>query len=229
MRTWAWIVILLYAAILSGVALALAALAVEDVPGQAIGVIVVSWVAVMAACQAGLLLVPVRVHTRRPVTKRHLFWPAAVAILSCIAMAVGMFLAAWETIAHSHLEGGRSEQILFYAGLGIGTIWIVWAFLFGFYTGGRQPATFMSRTAKFLVAGSILELLVAVPTHVIARARDYCCAGWLTVWGLGLGASVMLFAFGPGALALFVRRYQAVKKPAAGSDNEPTPEARTDV
>ena len=31
MRTWAWIVILLYAAILSGVALALAALAVEDV------------------------------------------------------------------------------------------------------------------------------------------------------------------------------------------------------
>jgi hypothetical protein len=235
MRKWAWVVILLYVAILSGIAVALASLAVKDVPGDAIGVIVVSWVAIMAACQAGLLVVPLRVHSRRPITKRHLFWPVTVAVLSCIAMAVGMFLAAWETIAHSDLAGRDAEQMLFYTGLGIVAVWIVWAFIFGFYTGGRQPATFISRTTRFLIGGSILELLVAVPTHVIARARNYCCAGWLTVWGLGLGASVMLFAFGPGVFALFVRRYHALKRPAAPDhaelqrDTEPANEAPPDV
>ena len=220
MRKWAWVVILLYAAILSGIVVVLASLAVEDVPGDAIAVIVVLWVAMMAACQAGLLVVPVRVHSRRPVTRRHLFWPVTVAVLSCVAMAVGMFLAALETITNASLEGKDPGQMLFYTGLVISAAWIVWAFIFGFYTGGRQPATFMSRTTRFLIGGSILELLVAVPTHVIARAKNYCCAGWLTVWGLGLGVSVMLFAFGPGVFALFVRRYHALKRPAAPNHAE---------
>lgn len=211
MRKWALVVILLYAVIVSGIVAALATVGVEDVPACTAGVVAVIWVTVMVACQAGLLVVPVRIHSRRPVTKRHMVWPVMVAILSCVAMAGGMFLAAWETIDNLRLENARIRELTFYAGLGVGAVWIVWAFLFGFYTGGREPKTFMGRTTRFLLAGSILELLVAVPTHVIARAKDYCCAGWWTVWGLGLGASVMLFAFGPGVLALFIRRYQAVK------------------
>ncbi|MBI5724408.1 MAG: hypothetical protein HZA50_10655 [Planctomycetes bacterium] len=169
---------------------------------------------IMVLCQIGLLVVPVRLQGHRPVTRRHLIWPALIAIFSLIAMGIGAGMAVWETA--TKLEKGNIW--LFSCSAGVGGLWIIWAFLFGFYTGGRDPQTFMRRLVRFLVAGSILELLVAVPTHVIARMRDYCCAGFLTVWGLGLGASVMLLAFGPGVFMLFVRRWQAIKRPPADRD-----------
>jgi hypothetical protein len=65
-----------------------------------------------------------------------------------------------------------------------------------------------------LLAGSILELLIAVPTHIIARWRNYCCAGFMTFWGLVTGLSVLLFAFGPGMFILFVRRLHSVTPPS---------------
>jgi hypothetical protein len=51
-------------------------------------------------------------------------------------------------------------------------------------------------------------LLIAVPTHIVARCRDYCCAGFMTFLGLTMGVSVMLFAFGPALLFLFAERWK---------------------
>jgi hypothetical protein len=71
-----------------------------------------------------------------------------------------------------------------------------------------EPRDFVSRLCKSLLKGSILELLVAVPTHIVARCRDYCCAGAMTFVGLTLGMSVMLFSFGPGIFFLFAARWR---------------------
>jgi len=57
-------------------------------------------------------------------------------------------------------------------------------------------------------AGSILELLIAVPTYVVARYRDYCCGGFITFVGLAMGAAVMLFAYGPAVFYLFAERWK---------------------
>jgi hypothetical protein len=212
MKKWALLVILLYGIIITVICLVLAGLAVKvPVNDPLVETIIAIWVASTVLCQAGLLIVPVRLAGRRPVTRRHLAWPILVAILSFTAMAVGMFLALWEFF--TELEPG----IPWVQGLlatGVAALWIGWGVLFGFYTRNCTPDMFMGRLVRFLLAGSILELLVAVPTHVIARARDYCCAGYLTVWGLGLGISVMLFAFGPGVFLLFVRRWQSLQRPA---------------
>jgi hypothetical protein len=59
-----------------------------------------------------------------------------------------------------------------------------------------------------MLRGSILELLVAVPTHIVARSRDYCCAGFMTFIGLSLGISVMLFSYGPAVFFLYVDRWR---------------------
>jgi hypothetical protein len=66
----------------------------------------------------------------------------------------------------------------------------------------------VSRQCRYLLRGSILELLVAVPTHIVARYRNYCCAGFLTFVGIAFGVSVMLFSFGPGVFFLFVQRWK---------------------
>jgi len=65
-----------------------------------------------------------------------------------------------------------------------------------------------------------LELLVAVPSHVIVRRRDDCCAPMGTFWGITTGISVMLLCFGPGVFFLFVERFQKLK-PRSNSTEPP--------
>ena len=115
------------------------------------------------------------------------------------------------TVAATKALTGSSMQVV--AAAIVGAVWAIWAFVFAFYTirGGRQ--NFMKRLVRSLIAGSIFELLVAVPAHVLARARGYCCAGFGTFWGIAAGISVMLFAFGPAVFVLFARRYGDLRRP----------------
>ena len=75
---------------------------------------------------------------------------------------------------------------------------------------GRQAGSpdWMTRLCRLLFKGSILELLIAVPTHIVARYRNYCCAGFMTFIGLAMGISVMLFAYGPAVFFLFAERWK---------------------
>ena len=70
----------------------------------------------------------------------------------------------------------------------------------------------MTRAVNWLLRGSVAELLVAVPTHVIVRRRDDCCAPAATFWGIVTGLSVLLLAFGPGVYFLFARRAAALRR-----------------
>jgi len=87
-------------------------------------------------------------------------------------------------------------------------LWAVWSM--AFYRAGRNAAAtdVITRQCRYLLKGSILELLVAVPTHIVARGRDYCCAGVLTFLGIAFGVGVMLFSFGPGVFFLFAARWK---------------------
>ena len=87
-------------------------------------------------------------------------------------------------------------------------IWGLWSFVFVRISRQTQPADFVSRLCGWLFRGSILELLIAVPTHIVARYRNYCCAGFMTFIGLTMGISVMLFSFGPAVYFLYVKRWR---------------------
>ena len=96
-----------------------------------------------------------------------------------------------------------------WAGIGAGVgIWCVWAIMFYRASHGGEPRDLISRQCRLMLRGSILELLIAVPTHIVARYRDYCCAGFMTFIGLTMGVSVMLFAYGPAVFFLFVERWK---------------------
>ena len=59
---------------------------------------------------------------------------------------------------------------------------------------------------------------IAVPTHIVARSRDYCCAGFMTFFGLTMGISVMLFAFGPAVFFLYIDRWRRLHPENRTSD-----------
>ena len=89
--------------------------------------------------------------------------------------------------------------------------WIIWAVIFRSFAKSDDPDALLKRITRWLLRGSILELLVAVPSHVIVRRRDDCCAPLGTFWGIATGISVMLLCFGPGVFFLFVERCRRLK------------------
>lgn len=84
--------------------------------------------------------------------------------------------------------------------------WVVWAVIF--YRVQRESADVVSRAVAWLLRGSVLELLIAVPAHVIVRRRQDCSAPVATNFGITSGIAIMLLAFGPSVLLLFKKRME---------------------
>jgi hypothetical protein len=82
--------------------------------------------------------------------------------------------------------------------------WLVWGVLFYLYF--RNSAAVTTRTVSWLLKGSVLELLIAVPCHVWVRRRGDCSAPMATSFGIVTGIAVMLLAFGPSVLLLYKKR-----------------------
>jgi hypothetical protein len=82
--------------------------------------------------------------------------------------------------------------------------WAAWAVIF--YRVHRNSADAVSRAVAWLLRGSVLELLIAVPAHVIVRRRHDCSAPIATSFGIISGISIMLLAFGPSVLLLYKHR-----------------------
>ncbi len=213
MKRWAVLVAILYALLLGILAVPGAWLAFAPKIGLtgALGVYGrwLGWflLGVMALGQIVFLSVPVRVVSRRPMTRRPLAQTVFAAALMTAALVIGAFCSIYEFALH---EMGGSWVIWTGIALGVGA-WIAWAVIFFRMSRVMEPDDLISRLCKYMLKGSILELMIAVPTHIVARCRDYCCAGIMTFIGLTLGISVMLFSFGPGVFFLFAARWRRVR------------------
>jgi len=220
MKRWAIVTILLYAAILVLLVYPVACLAFWNTSiGWAVFCEVPplwAWLGLTVACQIAMLALPVRIGQRRPVTRIWIFWPMLAAGVMFVVLAVGMGFVGWEMVWRLLDDNAWTEQGWPMAWAWslialVATFWIVWAIVFGFYSGRTEPAGLVRRIVRWLIAGSIVELLVAIPAHVYARSKDECCGGIGTTWGLAAGIAVMLFAFGPGVFMLFTRRLRSIQ------------------
>jgi hypothetical protein len=84
--------------------------------------------------------------------------------------------------------------------------WAAWAIIF--YRVHRDSTDAVSRAVTWLLRGSVLELLIAVPAHVIVRRRGDCSAPIATSFGITSGIAIMLLAFGPSVLLLYKQRIE---------------------
>ena len=214
MKRWALVVVALYFLIL--VVLPVPLVLVAFVPqvslkDTATGGVSWSWLVwpgVMALAQAALLVVPVRVASRRPVARRSLLWPVLTAGLMMSGLAAGVLLCLFE---FARQDRGAPEWFWRAALASAVVFWLVWAVVFYRSSRAAAPADVVSRQCRLMFRGSILELLIAVPTHIVARNRDYCCAGFGTFVGLALGISVMLFSFRPAVFFLYAERWRRLR------------------
>jgi hypothetical protein len=86
-------------------------------------------------------------------------------------------------------------------------LWGIW--VVAFYLKGRANPGITNRAISWLIKGSILELLIAIPCHVIVRRRGDCCAPAITGIGIYAGLAIMLLAFGPSVVLLYKQRMDA--------------------
>ena len=98
-------------------------------------------------------------------------------------------------------------------------IWGIWFCIFFVYWRQGDRYTQLGKMIRGLVAGSILEIIIAVPVHIWAtRQREcYCCRGTYTT--LVLAATVLIWAFGPGVVLLYLREKRRIEKLNAFDQN----------
>jgi hypothetical protein len=164
------------------------------------------FISILLVCQAGLLFIPVKVAASRPIKRRSVYFPIIVGGLLAGALFLGVVFSISEFLMQKK-SFGEAWQIWTAIGSSV-IIWLVWIFVFSRISKGKDPKNFILKQCKYLLYGSIVTLLVAVPTHIVARHRNYCCAGFHTFVGITFGIAVMLLSFGPGIFFLYVERWK---------------------
>jgi hypothetical protein len=210
MKRWAILVAALYCLILAALTVPVCALAfrdqsIKDIAGLYADWPYWTWLLIMMLAQAALLAVPVRFASRRPVTRGSLLPTVLASGLMMGGLLAGAICAVYE-FANGAIAWPDWDIWCVLAVMAL--TWCLWSLIF--FRWGRQenPEDFISRQSRTLLNGSILELLVAVPTHIVARHRNECCAGCFTFIGLTMGISVMLFSFGPSVFFLYAARWK---------------------
>jgi hypothetical protein len=223
MKRWALVVVGLY--LLISVVLTLPVVKIAFSPNLELPEAVKVYVAwpywlglgVMLLAQAALLAVPVSIAERRPITRRLLLLPVITSGLMMAALAFGAFVSLSE---FAFKEKGPDNWVQFSLFAVPALVWCVWIVVFFRFSRNANPADVISRQCRLLLKGSNLELLIAVPTHLVARQRTYCCAGFMTFLGLTLGISVMLFSFGPAVFFLYVERWRRLHPQSSVTSEE---------
>jgi hypothetical protein len=198
---WVYAIIIVYSLLILGLISALVIPTAMN-PDDLLVPLLVS-VSLLVIGQVSLIYVPVRVNNRRPFTRRSLWLPLIGSGLLAGVLVLGACMALW--------EWWRLEDQWMWAAIAASSgTWIIWSIVFWMMSATHAPAAIASRLHRWLIAGSVLELLVAVPTHLIVRRRQECCAGIATMLGICMGVAVMLLAFGPSIGFLYYRRWKQV-------------------
>ncbi|HVK08051.1 MAG TPA: hypothetical protein VM597_04650, partial [Gemmataceae bacterium] len=149
-----------------------------------------------------LLTAPAGRH-RRPVGRTSILVP-----LFGSATAGALLVLAGGLAVTEYVDGPEGPAFI-----ATGVAWVLWTAVFGALAWTTDPDAITARIYQALVAGSALELLVAVPLHLVVRRRAQCCAGLATGFGIGVGVVMMLLVIGPAVVFLYYRRYRQVYTP----------------
>jgi hypothetical protein len=211
MKHWGVVITLLYALVVIGFLLPLgyyladdgdffAALiaAVDPAEGDPVWILWVV-VALFITAQAALLFVSVDVSKKRLKPRRHIAIAVATTAFAVAVLTLAILTSVIVLLSRDAIFDWEWFWLTVPAGL-----WIVWAIVFFLYR--ERLSAQMNRTVGWLLNGSVLQLLVAVPTHIVVRQRDDCCAPLISGYGIATGIALMLMAFGPSVLFLYQDR-----------------------
>jgi hypothetical protein len=153
--------------------------------------------------QAFLLFLSVDTSQKRLKPRTHILVSVTVgAILTALLSSAVIWSLGFAIRGENFWDKffDKPSNLLFFWG----ALWVLWAILFYFYF--RNSSAVVTRLISWLLKGSVLELLIVVPCHIIVRRRHDCSAPIATSFGITTGIAIMLLSFGPSVLLLYKKR-----------------------
>jgi hypothetical protein len=167
-----------------------------------------AWVPMVAviAGEAALLFLSIDTTFRKLKPRAHIAWTITISsmLFGLLAFAAlsAIGVTAFRDKFIDKFWATEIQVLVIWAAL-----WLVWAIVFYFYF--RDSARGVTQAVSWLLKGSVLELLIAVPCHIIVRRREDCSAPVATSFGIVTGVAIMLLSFGPSVLLLYKKRLDA--------------------
>ncbi|HWZ41930.1 MAG TPA: hypothetical protein VNW97_00565 [Candidatus Saccharimonadales bacterium] len=162
-------------------------------------------IGIILASQALLLFLSVDTSWKRLKPRAHILVSCLVtAMLLSILTGAVVLCTGFSVFGDKFVNGFLDSAVNVFGCWG--TVWAAWTILFYMYC--RNSTALITRAAAWLLKGSVLELLVAVPAHVIVRRRHDCSAPVATSFGISAGIAIMLLSFGPSVLLLYKKRLE---------------------
>jgi len=167
-----------------------------------------SWILIAAvvAGQVLLLFLSVDSSQKRLKPRTHIAISVAVSSMLFGLLSLAVIYCVGVVIRSDEFGTGYLDTAAKFAGAWV-ALWVLWGVFFYLYL--RNSTQAVTRAISWLLKGSVLELLIAVPCHVIVRRRGDCSAPAATSFGIATGIAVMLLCFGPSVLFLFKKRLDA--------------------
>ena len=138
----------------------------------------------------------------KPIRRRRAFLPVVVTAGLVTLMLVATLWGLGEFIHGGSWDG--PPELFVWGWIAIN--WIGWSAAFLVTHTKSDRFAFARKQVLFLIGGSLLQLMVMIPAHIITSRRPYCFAGMGTMIGIAGGLAVMLWAFGPGIALLFLKK-----------------------
>ncbi|MBN1384827.1 MAG: hypothetical protein JW983_08105 [Elusimicrobia bacterium] len=138
----------------------------------------------------------------RPVRRRRLIAPVIIVSFMMAILVVALYFSMIELV-ELKIDNEHWFEYSFFIVMGLS--WIIWGIIFFIKYKDIERYKVLKKLISTVIAGSLIELLAAVPSHIIVSRRPGCFVGILTACGISGGIIVMLWAFGPGIIFLFLR------------------------
>lgn len=132
----------------------------------------------------------------RPMKRAAVGAGFAMALLSA-----GLIGAMMEGIGKLKWDDVWGAPIFLWAAMVV--LWTFWAIIFWVYRRQQDRYTRIGRVLRGLIVGSTLELFISAAVFV--RQEDDCYCARVSYTGLVFGGTVLIWAFGPGVILLFLR------------------------
>lgn len=173
------------------------------------------WAGMLISGQISLLFLSVDLSRRMLRPRQHVAVTAGITALLVALLTLAAILsltAGWIGDADPMLRWlfPNNDLVIGNVVLLLVGMWAFWGAVFCLHYRGSSEV--VSAAVSWLLRGSVLELLIAVPAHVWVQRRDDCSAPMVTGFGIATGIAIMLLSFGPGVLALYKKRIDQLSR-----------------
>lgn len=138
--------------------------------------------------------------------KRSPVWLCLIAILlpTIFLLIAGAGSLAMALDVWHRRGGGPFPDWVVWLPFVVALAWLVWSFVL--FKKSLALTDRKSTLYRWLVKGSVLELLIAVPSHVYVSRRGECTDPIVTGFGMATGAALLIASLGPGVFFLYRER-----------------------